>query len=244
MQRGKRFCLGGALFGWPADDCAEPEDTVPEAWRLLFLSRHASADVWRGIGTCCRAGRDWMKESTQDVDVTVKLINPHEPQPTEPPAVQPDDPDSSESDTSDSDDASDAAPSTAGLCRQSQADIARRVKAARDKLQDALPGIRHVTLAAVRTQAPPLRQLTTLLHSPALANIILLALHHINITLPPPCLLPHLRRISLGLDVGGTPPAPIPQPAAPKPGPLHPTSQHTHNQGLHDERESLGNPVL
>ncbi len=66
MQGGEQFSLGGALFGWPhADECAAPTQHAPEAWLLLFRTKHATTDILYAALTCCKAGRELWTERVQ-----------------------------------------------------------------------------------------------------------------------------------------------------------------------------------
>ncbi len=74
MQRGRKFSLAGALFGWPpAPGHRAPGQQVPDAWLLLFKNKHIRPDpaVQGGLFTACRSGRDFILESTPKVTVTL-----------------------------------------------------------------------------------------------------------------------------------------------------------------------------
>lgn len=58
MQRGGKFCLAGALFGWsPAPGHASPTAYAPDSWREDFLAQ-ADRGVWLGLFRSCKSGRD------------------------------------------------------------------------------------------------------------------------------------------------------------------------------------------
>ncbi len=74
MQRGSKFSLAAALFGWPAaPGHSAPSQEVPDAWLLLFGKQHATTDpaVLSGIFTACPAGRDWVLESAPKVTLSI-----------------------------------------------------------------------------------------------------------------------------------------------------------------------------
>ncbi len=69
MQRAQRTSLGAGLFGFvPADGLQAPEDQVPEAWLILFTTKHVTAPaVLQGIFSSSRGGRDWALQHAPSV---------------------------------------------------------------------------------------------------------------------------------------------------------------------------------
>ncbi len=59
MQPGGKFSLAGALFDWlVAEGYASPDEHAPDTWRAAFEGC-ADAEVWLGLFSSCRGGRDW-----------------------------------------------------------------------------------------------------------------------------------------------------------------------------------------
>ncbi len=78
------FPLAAMIFGWPpATDTytsAEPDSSPdqpaeqqeqPGAWLQHFASKHADADVWRGLLLSCKAGRGWALQYARAARMTL-----------------------------------------------------------------------------------------------------------------------------------------------------------------------------
>lgn len=62
MTRAGKFCLAGALFGWPAaDGYQSPGQTAPDSWRAQFI-KTAGGWALAGLFSSCRSGRDMVLE--------------------------------------------------------------------------------------------------------------------------------------------------------------------------------------
>ncbi len=79
MQRGSRFSLAAALFGWPhAPGHAAPEQHAPDSWLVQFREHHAvpESSVLNGLFTACTSGRDWVLEAAPKVTLTLDTTVP------------------------------------------------------------------------------------------------------------------------------------------------------------------------
>ncbi len=79
MQRGGKFSLAAALWGWPpAPGHAAPNQHAPDTWLDLFTAEHARTDpaVLSGVFTACRSGRDWVLEVAPRVSVHIDTSAP------------------------------------------------------------------------------------------------------------------------------------------------------------------------
>ncbi len=67
-----RFSLGAAIIPGcePAPDCVGPADPVPQSWLELFI-QHACGEVWGGLLTTCRPGRDWVLQNAPYADLVL-----------------------------------------------------------------------------------------------------------------------------------------------------------------------------
>lgn len=80
MQRGGKFTLAAALFGWPAaEGNTAPDQLAPDSWLVQFRDQHATPDpaVLSGIFCSCAAGRDWVSEAARKVGLTLNTTAEH-----------------------------------------------------------------------------------------------------------------------------------------------------------------------
>ncbi len=62
MRRGHPTAWGTAYFDFaPQDGYTAPEQQIPDAWRILFITKHASADVLKGARSCWLRSRNAVK---------------------------------------------------------------------------------------------------------------------------------------------------------------------------------------
>lgn len=77
MAPGGEFSLAAALFGWPhAPGHAAPSQHAPDAWVLLFKSKHATRPVLNGMFRASKAGRAWVLEHTSSAILTLNIAGP------------------------------------------------------------------------------------------------------------------------------------------------------------------------
>ncbi len=75
----RKFSLAAALWDFPqADDCAAPTQRAPDTWRVLFESEHTDSDVWPGVHSSCKRGRDWALRAAPRAIFTVDCTQDNE----------------------------------------------------------------------------------------------------------------------------------------------------------------------
>lgn len=74
MQR-KKVSLGGAIWGFPAAyGLTVPSENAPDAWLLILREKHGAADLYQGLFSSCRVGKEWSLRHAPNAKV--KLLVP------------------------------------------------------------------------------------------------------------------------------------------------------------------------